>query len=776
MIKKLMRIESVGKFKNLGSTNGFQFGRPTLVYAPNGMGKSTLSAILRSLGENSPNLINERLTFSADRPPKVVFEGLNGNSIIFENDEWVGSNPEIAVFDTKFVAENIYSGTEVGMRQRTNLFGFIIDEQKNDLIKELKIWETEREFLNEELKECVNKIPVEKLNGLPITEFCNLSRIPNLMGKIVQIDTQIILNSLRDKFIVSPISPIIKIPEIDMDLIEKVLERSSRLKEKSDTHIKIRKHIDNLGVKSEKWINAGLEYCPKFHSKIEMNCPFCMQLIENNSIKEYNQNYFNKEYTDLVDLIDETYNKFCKSHSNENLIKFNQKFEQISQAYSFWNKNLNLPEISHDGSEILSNWRLAKNVIIKALERKKLSPLISVILTANNYKQINNHNSNCQLIQEINKTTKEIKRSIKSIEKNSDDSDIKELHRKRNKLIASQNRFDPSISQECKKYLDIRSKLDSVNKKIDNIQFSIKNFGEEKMPNIKNKINEFLEEINSNFRIKMINNSRNPKLNRVNYSLQIENQEIVLKRFSRLPKFKNTLSTGDRNILALSFFFARLECSGGLEDKIIVFDDPITSLDEHRINDVQRKICKFSTIANSTLIMSHSKPFLVGLYEKLLNTNKNLRIKTYEIVRKKESSAFEKWSIEYDMLPDLNHMIQDTRRYLKGEISNRKIEIAKSLRIILEEYSKVAYISEYPEDNKFGSFLASLKESNGVGLRNTVGFTFDDLSQLYNDLCEFHHATRGKKRLAELTDDELIKLVTKTLKFMNYNLNEFNDC
>ncbi len=48
------------------------------------------------------------------------------------------------------------------------------------------------------------------------------------------------------------------------------------------------------------------------------------------------------------------------------------------------------------------------------------------------------------------------------------------------------------------------------------------------------------------------------------------------------PSFHNTLSAGDRNTLALAFFFASLDRDPSLADKIVVIDDPMTSLDEHR--------------------------------------------------------------------------------------------------------------------------------------------------------------------------------------------------
>lgn len=48
------------------------------------------------------------------------------------------------------------------------------------------------------------------------------------------------------------------------------------------------------------------------------------------------------------------------------------------------------------------------------------------------------------------------------------------------------------------------------------------------------------------------------------------------------PSFRTVLSAGDHNTLALAFFFATLDQDPNLANKIVVIDDPVSSLDEHR--------------------------------------------------------------------------------------------------------------------------------------------------------------------------------------------------
>ncbi len=80
------------------------------------------------------------------------------------------------------------------------------------------------------------------------------------------------------------------------------------------------------------------------------------------------------------------------------------------------------------------------------------------------------------------------------------------------------------------------------------------------------------------------------------------------------PSFRNTLSAGDRNTLALAFFFASLDRDPALADKIVVIDDPMTSLDEHRSLTTVHEMRQLHDRVSQMIVLSHSKPFLLGVW------------------------------------------------------------------------------------------------------------------------------------------------------------------
>ena len=81
-----------------------------MIYAENGRGKTTLSAVLRSLQTGDPAPITERVRLTASQLPHVVMQPATGSVVSFQNGAWTETLPNLAVFDDVFVDQNVFSG------------------------------------------------------------------------------------------------------------------------------------------------------------------------------------------------------------------------------------------------------------------------------------------------------------------------------------------------------------------------------------------------------------------------------------------------------------------------------------------------------------------------------------------------------------------------------------------------------------------------------------------------------------------------------------------
>jgi len=94
MLQRIISIKGVGRFRNCGAAGDVTFRRYTLVFAENGHGKTTLCAILRSLGTNAPALVLGRATLGHPEPPEIQLL-LDGSNVAFRGGAWSAAYPHI---------------------------------------------------------------------------------------------------------------------------------------------------------------------------------------------------------------------------------------------------------------------------------------------------------------------------------------------------------------------------------------------------------------------------------------------------------------------------------------------------------------------------------------------------------------------------------------------------------------------------------------------------------------------------------------------------------
>src|SRR5262249_10311440 len=120
MLQRIIRIKNIGRFLHCAAAGDVTFRRFTLICAENGRGKTTLCAILRSLLTNSPARIIGRKTLGSLEDPEVQLLFADGQKV-FRNGVWSDSFPDIAIFDTSYVTDNVFAGDAVDIEHRRSL-------------------------------------------------------------------------------------------------------------------------------------------------------------------------------------------------------------------------------------------------------------------------------------------------------------------------------------------------------------------------------------------------------------------------------------------------------------------------------------------------------------------------------------------------------------------------------------------------------------------------------------------------------------------------------
>lgn len=86
MVKKIIEINNIGKFKNYKCSE-ISLQKLNALYSENGLGKTTLTSIFRSLSENNPKIIEGRRRLGESGKPGFKTEFHDG-FIEFKDGNW----------------------------------------------------------------------------------------------------------------------------------------------------------------------------------------------------------------------------------------------------------------------------------------------------------------------------------------------------------------------------------------------------------------------------------------------------------------------------------------------------------------------------------------------------------------------------------------------------------------------------------------------------------------------------------------------------------------
>jgi wobble nucleotide-excising tRNase len=226
------------------------------------------------------------------------------------------------------------------------------------------------------------------------------------------------------------------------------------------------------------------------------------------------------------------------------------------------------------------------------------------------------------------------------------------------------------------------------------------------------------------------------------------------------PSFRNTLSAGDRNTLALAFFFASLDQDAGLANKVVVIDDPISSLDDHRALTTVQEIRRLAGRASQVIVLSHNKPLLCRLWE---GTDSTMRA-ALEVTRDPSGSTIGVWDVRQDSITEHDRRHERLRDYLASGIGDMR-EVARSIRPHLEAFLRVACPEQCPPETLLGPFLNVCEQRVETTQSVLDRAATRELREIVEYANNFHHDTNPAWETQAVNDGELRSFVDRALRF-----------
>ena len=760
MVESIQLLRNVGQFDSVSAGANLALLRLALLYAENGRGKTTLAAILRSLATGNPVLIGERRRLSANQPPHVVLK-VAGSPFVFQNGAWSAKFPELAVFDDAFVAENVCSGIEIGAEQRQNLHELILGAQGVSLNAALQGHVAKIEEHNRDLRTKGDAIPLTARGTMAVDAFCVLKAQPDIATAIQNAERALAAGKSAQAVKEQAVFETISVPVFDTVALNELLRRGLvDLETTAAAHVQAQLAV--LGAGAERWVGDGIPRIAAASAGHDHEvCPFCAQDLRGSLLIGQYRAYFSAEYSSLKTAIAEAIRGINATHGGDVPAAFERSVRVVTQGREFWKAFADVAAIDIDTAAVARAWKAARELILDALQAKQAAPLDQGALSADVLAAVAKYDEFRAMVAVVSQGLQALNANLAIIKEKVTTANVATLTADLAKLKAVEARHNPTMIPLCQAYLDEAAAKKVTEGLRDKARDALDTYRQSVFPAYEKAINDYLQKFNAGFRLGSVTSVNNRGGSSCSYNVLINNIPIGLTAALGDPSFRNTLSAGDRNTLALAFFFATLDRDPTLAQKVVVIDDPMTSLDEHRALTTVQEMRRLGRKVRQLIVLSHSKPFLCALWQGADTTQRT----AIKITRDGTGSTLAVWDVNQDCITEHDRRHALVSSYIKGQQGLDERSVAAALRPILESFMRVAYPHDFPPGMLLGPFIGICVQRKGTPAEILSDADIAELRDLLEYGNKFHHDTNAAWETEIINDLALKYYAERTLKF-----------
>ena len=637
-----------------------------LYFGFNAQGKSTLTAILRSLKHGNNDILIGRKTFGATAGISIEIDfedGHDNNRYVFQNGAWNKANSNILIFDSKFIADNVFEGEKVTFDQQKNLNAVIIGEKGQDLNNEIvALHEQSEEFANqkrEKTLEFTRRFPdsnLEEFRALPVDTAID--------KKIKLTETEIKFEREKED-IKKAIRNHIQSVSSDHFSIRETLEKTLDVKQKEiEAHINSHLATDE---NAQNFLSEGLELLKaKPSDGTPRTCVFCGQELGANaeSLVSHYSAYFKGGYEELQ-------NEMNKAIDYFKGINFEATLEKISADLRAKDLDIGLTD-----SKISELADLQKQFEKELDKKRDLNYVIDF-----------------DTFDRLKVGIEKIKSDLEKLEQNKLNMPSPKtgsaLASEKCTLDITKKRYEPEWVKFCRDLETIEVESEEIRTARDEKRKELEEYSSEIFDTHMGTINRLCKDLGADFEVedfkplkKLIGSDERIFELKVfgSHKVSINNEDDTS------PNFRNTLSESDKRLLAFAFFISLLSHDRELDKKVVVFDDPMSSFDIERRRKTLHLIADIA--CKQKIILTHEDRFAKEL-EHQMPCASTLKIKEYvDAERKRSKIAHADFAQDF---PDDN--IVNLVEKLKGMLDTRTFteNFQRDCRVVLEHIFKRKY-------------------------------------------------------------------------------------
>ncbi len=679
---------------------------------------------------------------------------------MFLDGAWNRTLPHLALFDDVFVDANIHSGLAVDARHRQNLHELVLGARGVDLSRQLQQLVARIEQHNSALREKAAAIPDRVREGFPVDEFCALPELPGVDAEIEATERALAAARDQDAVRTAPLFESLVLPAFDAEAIDRILQRDlPDLDAAAEAHV--RAHVATLRAGGEQWVSDGMQRLPQANG--ERTCPFCAQDLTGSPLIAHYRAYFSTAYRDLKRAITDALESVRRAHAGDVPAGFERAVRVAGERRLFWSRFSEVPEVEIDTAAVVRAWNAAREAVTAALTAKQAAPLERQALDQHARDAIAAYHALRQRIAALSDMLIGANDAIRVVQEQAAGANPNTIARDLARLKATKARHTPEIAAACAGYLEEKEAKARTEGERETAKSALDDYRTSAFPASQTAINVYLRRFNAGFRLDSVTSTSTRGGPACTYNVVINDTPVSVGGGTPSegePSFRNTLSSGDRNTLALAFFFASLDQDPNLGGAVVVIDDPISSLDDHRSLTTVQEVRRLSERAGQVIVLSHDKRFLCRIW----NGSDSIGRLALEIARDGTGSTLRPWDVDQDSVTEHDRRHARLREYVASGGGDQR-EVARAIRPHLEAFLRVARPEHFPPSTLLGPFLGRCRERAGRADEILDAAARQALGELVEYANRFHHDTNPAWETEAINDAELRNFVERALAF-----------
>ena len=755
MLKKFISIKNVGRFKSYGAVGAVDLKRYNLFFAENGRGKTTLCAILRSLQSGASAHVTGRATLGSTDAPEVRLLA-DGATLVFSNAAWSSTVPDIAIFDSTFVSENVFSGDSIDIDHKRSLYRVIVGKAGVALAKQIEELDAASRAKASEIKEKAAPIQVHAPKGMTLDAFLNLKEDAGINEKIVakqkELDAVRQADQITTRATLSPLT-LPTLPAGFQELLAKSVEGVATDAEQRVAN-QIQAHA--MHARGQAWLSEGLGYVNNGA------CPFCGQtLTPAAALLAAYKAYFSAAYNDLRTRIGTMRSTIETALGDKQIAQFDKTIDHNVVGVDFWSHfcDITSPGLQGGAGEKLRSLRQAA---LALLDRKAAAPLDHVAADAAFTDAVTATANMAQVLATYNQAVATANAIINAKKTATSVTDVKTVETALAALRLTKTRHEPHVKQACGEYWKAQAEKAKIEEDKASVKKKLDNYTEKVIGKYEQTINRFLDDFNAGFRITQTKHAYPGGVASSSYQILINSTPVELgddKTPLDKPSFRNTLSSGDKSTLALAFFLAQLEHDPDKVLKIVIFDDPFNSQDGFRKDHTVRKIKECGEACAQVIVLSHDQYFLKRIWDRLQEKTadrKSLELKRIGLF----NTAIVEWDIDAATQSAFNADRKVLTDFYHEGIGDLR-DVVQKIRPVLETYTKILGAGALAGADTLGTIVLKIR---AAGQTHQLFPVADALEELNVYTRRYMHGENPHAATEPITDGELHGYVKRTLE------------